>query len=124
MQVDPPRPLTAQERSLVDALLKFEGQAVAYAAVLGAHRVVAVCDCGCGSFEMALTERSAPDTFGRQVVDAYGRLRDGRTVGLLLWGNDEQLTYMELYSISSDPPYELPDPLTLSREPADPLAAG
>jgi hypothetical protein len=57
------------------------------------------------------------------VADAYGRLSDGRSVGLLLWGNDEQLTYMELYSVSSGPPYELPDPLTVRAEPEDLPAA-
>jgi hypothetical protein len=54
MQVDPPRPLHANERVLVDALLAFAGEPDSYANALDRHRVVAVCDCGCESFEMAL----------------------------------------------------------------------
>ena len=49
-----------------------------------------------------------PATYGRQVADAYGIMPDGRAVGLILWRTGVRPTYLELYSLASDPPFEFP----------------
>ena len=115
MKIEPPRPLTPPERSLLLGMLSHAGQAGSSLAQVDQLEVIALCDCGCGSFELKLIgEREAPPGFGHQVADAYGQMPNGEVVGLILWGTEQQLTYMELYSLAKDPPFELPSPESIT----------
>lgn len=112
---DSPRPLSHSERTLVHALLAPTRPEHEVVRALDALVVVRTCDCGCASFEMAPSAHPVPPaTYGRQLADAYGTTPDGRPVGLILWATDAHPTYMELYSLASDPPFALPAPGTIT----------
>jgi hypothetical protein len=118
MKVDPPRILSDPERDIVTAMLVVGGNASGPVANLGRMRVVEICDCGCASFEMEPDGASEPSTgYGHQLADAYGTTPDGKAVGLILWGFDERVTYLELYSLAAKPPFALPAPDTLADVP-------
>jgi hypothetical protein len=115
-----PRPLRGSESALVSALLARMGSAGALAG-LTELEVVDVCQCGCSSFELAPAgSNRRPNGYGHKVADAYAVTPDGKAVGLILWGTAEHLTYMELYSLASDPPFELPSVDTITDMPAWP----
>jgi hypothetical protein len=109
MHVDPPRKLTSAEHALLKSMLE-RGGCVADVDLL---RVVDVCECGCSSFELARVGEVGPTAYGYQIADAYGKTSDGRDVGLILWGTESQPTLMELYSLASEPPFDLPRPETI-----------
>jgi hypothetical protein len=114
MKVEPPRPLTPDERALLAAMLNRGGRAVD----LDAFSVVRTCDCGCSSFEISPAGTTAAVT-GRpeRIADAYGTTPDGHAVGLILWGTESQPTYMEGYSLATDPPFQLPRADTITSAP-------
>lgn len=114
-----PRPLSGSERSLVSGLLARVGYAGALTTGLDGLEVVDVCQFGCSSFELAPAgSNRRPKGYGHQVADAYAVTPDGKAIGLILWGTAEHLTYMELYSLASDPPFELPSADTITDVPA------
>lgn len=124
MQVSP-RPLSDAERALVLRLLEVGGAARPPYTDVDALRVVAVCDCGCHSFE-TLRAGAAPPAggFGRILADAYGTVDGGQAVGLILWGSEESVTYAEVYGLAHPAPYAgLPAPESVSATPAGSIPA-
>ena len=115
----PPRALSAAEHALVVRLLEREGLARGSHAALADLRVVATCECGCGSIDL---EPAAPTAAvagrSRVLVDAYGAVQGGHAVGLILWGTATRVTALELYSLAFDPPFELPNPDSVADVPA------
>jgi hypothetical protein len=120
MQVSP-RPLSAAERALVLRLLEFGGKACLPYSDVDLLQVVAVCDCGCRSFETLRENMPKPTRgLGAILADCYGTVDGGRAVGLLLWGTETFVTYTEVYSLAHFPPYNaLPSQDSVSAEPAD-----
>ena len=108
------------ERALLECMLARAGCSFD----VDSLRVVDVCQCGCASFELAPSDSPyRPSGYGSQVTDAYGKTSDGRDVGLILWGADGHLTYLELYSLAAQPPFDLPAPDTVSDMPPWPEPA-
>jgi len=112
------RPLSERERALILRLLDRAGKARPPLDDLERLRVVAACDCGCGSIDL---EPVAPTREGAEdatiLADAFGAVQDGHAVGLILWGTESRVTGLEIYSLAFDPPFELPRPDSVSDVP-------
>jgi hypothetical protein len=106
---------------LVLQLLEYGGEARPPYTDLDSLQVVAVCDCGCGSFETVRSGSVASSTgLGRILADGYGTVDEGEAVGLILRGTEESVTFLEVYSLAHDPPYAaLPSPLSVSAVPRE-----
>jgi hypothetical protein len=118
--VVPARKLTSGERHLVSRLLALGDCARQPYTDLDRIHVHGLCECGCGSFEMLPLDGSPiPRGKAKILADGYGTVQGGHPVGLILWGNDEQVTYCEIYALGFDPPYELPRPESLAEVPAE-----
>lgn len=50
--------------------------------------VIAICDCGCGSIEFSLSERT-------EIVLADAVTKD-RAFNIIVWGKGDQITYLEI----------------------------
>ena len=100
------RPLTGDERRLLDALLAHDFPGVAELRVQ-ARDVTASrgCDCGCGTIELHVPP-GAPSSSAANPAPVEGDVRDvrGGTVGgLLLFVSDGRLGALEVYSLLDDP---------------------
>ena len=109
-----PRPLTGDERRLLDALLANDFHGVAELREQG--RAVAAspgCTCGCGSIDLHVP-LDAPRSAAPSPVPVEGTVRDitGAVVaGLILFLEDGRLGYLEIYPLGGgDPPPTLPPP--------------
>ena len=106
-----PRPLTPDERVLLDALLVHSFPGVEELR-LQAQRVEAKkgCECGCGTIDLVLTEQGLPRSNASSPVPAEGRVLDAAGIevgGLLLFLADGRLQSLEVYSY--DDPLPLPE---------------
>lgn len=59
-------------------------------------RVIGACDCVCDTVDFA---RAHPGSRSYPVADAVGTTPGGGTVGLLVFGTEEELTSLEVYGI-------------------------
>lgn len=124
MEAELPRSLRGTERSLLTALLARADITARLPVDLDALEVADVCQCGCSSIELAPSGSNLrPESYGYQLADAYGVTPDGKAIGLILWGTTDGLTYLELYSLASDPPFEIPFPDTITDTPPWPAPA-
>jgi len=95
------RPLTQQERALLDFLLTrdFPGREALLRQAETVRTAGRSCGCGCPSFslkpDLALP---APDVPDRMPTDAHGSDPGGNAVGVLLFVNDGYLSDVEVYS--------------------------
>ena len=114
------RPLKDDERRLLEWLLHHgEPEAVAYLPQLSQASVVARCDCGCPSVDLAIGDRAAPSSAPSDLLaDVVGVSPEGFTVGVILHARDGLLSELEVYPIG-DPPraYALPAISTLKSLP-------
>ena len=118
MKIDP-RPLSGPEQALVLRLLEHAGRAQPPLTQLDQLRVVATCDCGCGSIDLEPPPSAVADgERARILADAYGTVQGGNAIGLILWGTTRHVSGLEVYSLAFAPPFELPRPDSVSDVPA------
>jgi hypothetical protein len=108
-----PRKLTSEEREVILWLLEnasLSANSKKYADTLDEIRVVAKCECGCSTVDFVA---DAPSLGAKVVADAMGELSNGK-VGVMLWGNEQQLTSLETYELDASPAL-LPPSHTLTK---------
>ena len=116
-----PRPLLPTERALIAGLLRHGNLPERhFRQLLDDVRVVWECDCGCSSVEFKSEARQSEEQDRAILVDVYGVTPEGQNVGLILWGSEHALSRLEIYSLDSDPPFSLPNPITITDDPPKP----
>jgi len=115
-----PRPLSANEHALAEFLLSgdFPGLDV-LKQQLGSARVVATCECGCGTVDFALPADTTRAICREPIpVEAYGT-----GVEVLLFVRDGLLSSLEIVDYGNERPLSYPKPadLTLWVPPGSPL---
>jgi hypothetical protein len=109
-----PRPISAEEVAVIRAAFA-QGQVlreVSPAALdaLPSLTVVSCCPCGCASVTFARPDLPREAI----VVDAVARHPDGSMLGLMVWGQPERITRLELYDYDGSGGYKrLPDPASV-----------
>jgi hypothetical protein len=105
------RPLTGNERALLDALLRHEFPGVNELRVQARQTSASPgCTCGCGTLDLHVPD-TAPRSSASSPVPVEGTVvgADGEPIGgLLLFVEDGRLSSLEVYSLVDDP---LPMPL-------------
>jgi hypothetical protein len=61
-----------------------------------------VCECGCASIGFLPASQKAPSTT-RLLADGHGRTAEDVEVGLLVYGTEDCLVYLEIYSWDATP---------------------
>lgn len=92
-----PRPVSAAEAAVLKAAFSSASLELDVARRLGgidALVVVARCDCGCDTVDF---QTSATSGAGHPVADGLGRTDDGKTVGVIVFGTDSEITSLEIY---------------------------
>jgi len=104
------RELSTAERDLIQALLDHARLGNSpLATSLPDLRVVNACECGCPSVGLGLAGAPyEPERLGPPVADMFGRTPAGDEVGVLLFAKDDRLSYLEIYSMSTNNPEALP----------------
>lgn len=106
MSSEVPRPLTAGERRLLDALLAHDfpgaGELRAQARTV---RAVRGCACGCGTIDL-ITDGASPASVADSPVPVEGVIGDSG--GVILFLTEGRLGSLEVYSYGD--PLPLPDP--------------
>ena len=111
--LDEDRALSAEERALVEHLIRaFAPQeAVAFLAQLDHVRVTGRCSCGCPTIDLTVPSefRVIGPSFDNPLADAFGRV-DGKLVGVMLFQSDGLLSLLETYRLENvrDDPFGLP----------------
>ena len=111
-----PRPLSANERAVLEALIPEGGfeDADVYRAQLDHATVVARCTCGCPSIDLQV-DATAPRSVhaGDPSLPLWGSVGDpGDVDGLMdivVWAPEGALTELEVMYYGSGPPTTLPD---------------
>jgi len=67
--------------------------------------VVARCECDCARVEFA---KSSEMSRSRVLADALAKTSGGNRVGVLVWGTEEVLTGLEIYTMSAPDDGSLP----------------
>jgi hypothetical protein len=95
------RPLTAQERLLVQWLLEHgEPEARGFISQLSVATVAGRCSCGCASIDFAVGERHAPTSGPMDILADY-IWRDGQShvFGIFVFAREGLLAGLEVYSV-------------------------
>jgi hypothetical protein len=111
---DAQRLVTKDEQALVSWLVQHAGRAAAspLLATVPDLRVVDRCDCGCPSLDFVREGMGA----GAQILaDAEGTADDGLSFSVILWGRDQQISGLEIFSYDGGPWFPLPRPESLRR---------
>ena len=67
-------------------------------------RVVGGCDCGCSSLDFR------PHAAGSRIIaDALAVYPDGQQAGLILWGREGEIIWLEVYDMHPDASYRFPE---------------
>ena len=67
-------------------------------------RVVGGCSCGCSSLYFSSQRGSM-----RRVADEVALYPDGQTAGLMLWGRDGEIAWLEVYDFEPNSSHRRPD---------------
>jgi hypothetical protein len=104
MRISEKRPLSDQERSLLDWLLRHgTPEAGDYASQLPQVTVVSRCGCGCPTIDLAVAGRSAPPGSPTTILaDGEGISPEGVRCGIILFARDGILSEMEFYPVDGD----------------------
>lgn len=112
-----PRPLSDAERKIVILLLSTEFPGVEEMRAQVDHaRVVGVCDCGCPTIDIEVSEGAAPRSLrlsgvGPLPYEGYVGSDGGDPVGgIILFCSDGFLSGLEYYPMREPSPTEWPDP--------------
>jgi hypothetical protein len=105
------RPTTPLEREIVRLTIEADNKSQLipnYQVLVDQLIVVSHCDCGCDSVDfVGSSERSV----SRQIANAIGTTRLGGKVGIIIWGNPERITGLEVYDLGAgDGDIKLPLP--------------
>jgi hypothetical protein len=110
------RPLSREERSLLELLLRreFAGREQLLDQARTVCTMGSSCSCGCPSFSL-VANRSLPaaPVEQRMVSDAHGVDPGGNLVGLLLFADDGYLSNLEIYGMEGRDFAGLPRPEAL-----------
>ena len=105
------RNLTSGESAIVKWMVQHSakpGESIAHLAPLvGRLHVVGNCKCGCPSIDFKEKGTAQPWT---PIGDARGISLEGLIVGVLLWGNDKEITGLEVYSETGEKTFLMPTP--------------
>ncbi|HEX3845910.1 MAG TPA: hypothetical protein VHV81_00900 [Steroidobacteraceae bacterium] len=109
------RPASSDEQGVIKRALEAAAAGSNLARLKGqisSLRIVARCECGCASVRFA-----APAGIPRAhvVADALAKTSAGNTVGVMVWGTDDALTGLEVYSMSAPNDASLPMPDSVNR---------
>jgi hypothetical protein len=104
------RPLTADERRLLEHLLLKHGTpaAAAYRTQLPYVTVVSHCSCGCPTIDLAVAGRAAAPGPSTILADLDGSSPEGALVGVLVHGREELISELEVYSLAGEGGFSLP----------------
>lgn len=83
-----PRPLTADEREVLKAVLEKGAQtpqASEYLLTIDSLRVIAHCECGCGSIDFAANNHAI------ELASGIANLRSGEPVEVIAWGDHARI---------------------------------
>ena len=69
-------------------------------------RVVGTCDCGCASLYF---EPREPHGKLRMLADELAVYPDGQQAGLILWGREGEIVWLEVYDLQPDSSHRVPD---------------
>jgi len=111
--LDEDRPLSADERALVERLLRefSPPEAVVFLPQLDHIRVTGRCSCGCPTVDLTVPPefRVTSPCPERPLADAMGRV-NGKVVGIMLFHNGGLLCLLETYRLEdfSEDPFGLP----------------
>jgi len=123
--LDPPRPLRADEKALLDFLVAATSHPELRAQARGA-KVISLCNCGCPSLGLEPAEGSPRASIGEEDSDvgiagalriaAEGKNREGRSVEVILHVQQAQIVELEIWAGLSGGEVEtdLPDVSTLT----------
>ena len=98
--IDVDRPLTADERSVVEWLLRHgEGDNSEFLAQLAQARVCRLCSCGCASIDFSINGKRPTHPSLRVLSDYQWRSGLGHLYGAFVFEQDGLLAGLDLYSI-------------------------
>jgi hypothetical protein len=114
------RPLTPEEHSLAEHLLRHAAVpgVEAFVTQLAYARVTGQCSCGCPTVDLTVPPelRISDPPAERPIADATGRV-DGKLAGVMIFQTQGLLTCLEIYRLEdvSDDPFGLPPVETIER---------
>jgi hypothetical protein len=114
------RPMTDEERTIAEYLLRHAGapEALAFVPQLDSARVIGRCSCGCPTIDLAIPPelRVADAPAERLLADASAKVA-GKTVGAMMFQYEGLLTMLEVYRLEdfSEEPFGLPSVDTIER---------
>jgi hypothetical protein len=108
-----PRPISREEADVVVAALEkapVGGDRTSLREKVRSLVVIDRCKCGCATidFESSIAPGSA-----RVVADGLGKTPSGKDVGVLVWGDDQAISGLEIYDMEPESARELPDPVSV-----------
>jgi hypothetical protein len=108
------RPLTTEERTLLEWLISIGGErAVRYASQVPRTTVVSHCSCGCPTIDLAVDGKTASG-ISELTVDADGMSPEGFPVGVVLHCREGLLSELEVYTtLDVEGRFSLPKPEAL-----------
>ena len=109
-----PRPLTADEHDLIEAMLGALRSGVSrYIGQLESAEVIGGCGCGCPSIDLT-AESAGTGTSPIPVILADAESPEGVSVGVILWARGGCLSGLEVHPWDGSDVIRLPRPETLS----------
>ena len=96
-----PRAITQRELAVLRATLERAGKVQLDADLLERLenlRVVGWCDCGCDRVDFVEDDPQRPS---RPNADGTGKTAAGGDVGIIIWGNDDGVTEMEIFDLGA-----------------------
>jgi len=103
-----PRPITAEEADVVREALKRAPVKQSRAALLESVSSLVVvdrCKCGCASVDFESNVAAGSST---SIASALGKTPGGTDVGIIVWGDDEHVTGLEIYDFEPESSMQLP----------------
>jgi hypothetical protein len=97
-----PRPISADEAAVLHRALEVcpvRPVSEALHSSVSTLRVVKRCDCGCDTVNFEGI-RSEPPSI---IADGIGETPDGKEIGLIVFGNSDQLLSLEVFSYDDEP---------------------
>lgn len=104
------RPISAEEAEVVRAALDRAPTDRPRTSLLGDVAglvVVDRCKCGCATVDFRSDVKPGGSTL---LADALGKTADGHYVGIIVWGDDEHITGLEIYDFEPKSSHRLPQP--------------
>jgi len=107
------RAISKQEAQVVLTALQRAGTGIANSEIetkIPSLVVLAYCPCGCGSVSFDVSR----DRRYGLIADGYAVTDDGTNVGVIVWGDAETISGLEIYRADEDDP-KLPMPQSVRR---------